>query len=272
MVMGWMVDEYSSMVGYPAPAVITGKPIALGGSLGREDATGRGGYYVLRHLEKELGLAPEKSRVIVQGLGNVAFWFAKLMAKDGYKICGVSDSRGALYDPDGLDPDAVLAHKTKTGKLDGAPTKGKGRLISNKDLLTTECDVLVPAAMENQIIEENADQVKAKVILELANGPTTPAADEVLNKKGITVIPDILANAGGVTVSYFEWVQNKAGYYWNEQEVQRRLKDIMEPEGRHIHKLARDKGIDMRTAAYVHALDRIGKAVAAHGTKTFFTG
>ncbi|MEX2648477.1 MAG: Glu/Leu/Phe/Val dehydrogenase [Alphaproteobacteria bacterium] len=272
MVMGWMVDEYSSIVGYPSPAVITGKPIPLGGSLGREDATGRGGYYALRHLEKELGISPEKSRVIVQGLGNVAFWFAKLMAADGYKICGVSDSRAALYDADGMDPDAVLAHKQKTGKLDGAPTKGKGRIISNKELLTTECDVLVPAAMENQIVEENAGQVKAKVVLELANGPTTPAADKILNQKGVTVVPDILANAGGVTVSYFEWVQNKAGYYWGVDEVQKRLKDIMVPEAWTIHSIARDKGIDMRTAAYVHALDRIGKAVAAHGTKSFFSG
>jgi len=272
MVMGWMVDEYSSTVGYPAPAVITGKPIALGGSLGREDATGRGGYYVTRHLEKELGLAPGKSRVVVQGLGNVAFWFAKLMAEDGYTICGLSDSRGAIVDPDGMDPSAVAEHKRKTGRLDGAPTKGKARMMTNAELLTAECDLLVPAAMENQIVEENAKDVKAKVVLELANGPTTPAADTILNKKGVTVIPDILANAGGVTVSYFEWVQNKAGYYWGVDEVQRRLKEIMEPEGRLIHRLARDKGIDMRTAAYVHALDRIGKAVEAHGTKSFFAG
>jgi glutamate dehydrogenase (NADP+) len=267
-----MVDEYSSIIGYPSPAVITGKPIALGGSLGREDATGRGGYFVLRHLEKELKLSPERSRVIVQGFGNVAYWCAKLLAADGYRICGVSDSRAALYDADGLDPDAVLAHKQKTGRLDGAPTKGKGRIISNGELLTTECDVLVPAAMENQIVEENADRIAAPVILELANGPITPAADEVLNKKGVVVIPDILANAGGVTVSYFEWVQNKAGYYWGLDEVQKRLKDIMVPEALRVYALGREKGIDLRTAAYVHALDRIGQAIAAHGTKTFFAG
>ncbi|MSP82660.1 MAG: Glu/Leu/Phe/Val dehydrogenase [Alphaproteobacteria bacterium] len=272
MVMGWMVDEYSSIVGYPSPAVITGKPIALGGSVGREDATGRGGYLVLRHLEKELRLSPERSRVIVQGFGNVAFWCAKLLAADGYRICGVSDSRAGLYDPDGMDPDAVLDHKAKTGRLDGAPTKGKGRIVSNADLLTTECDVLVPAAMENQIVEENADRVAASVILELANGPTTPAADEILNKKGVTIIPDILANAGGVTVSYFEWVQNKAGFYWGLEEVQRRLKDIMVPEALRIYAIGRDRAVDLRTAAYVHALDRIGKAIAAHGTKSFFAG
>jgi glutamate dehydrogenase (NADP+) len=272
MVMGWMVDEYSSMVGHPSPAVITGKPIPLGGSLGREDATGRGGYYVLRHLEKDLNISPEKSRVVVQGLGNVAYWCAKLLAADGYRICGLSDSRGAIYDPDGMNPDAVLAHKQKTGSLNGAPTKGKARMISNVDLLASECDILVPAAMENQIVEENADKVKAPVILELANGPTTPAADDILAKKGIIVIPDILANAGGVTVSYFEWVQNKAGYYWSEAEVHKRLKEIMEPEGRRVFAIGKDKGIPMRTAAYVHALDRIGKAIAAHGTKAYFAG
>ncbi|MGH6718171.1 MAG: Glu/Leu/Phe/Val family dehydrogenase [Alphaproteobacteria bacterium] len=272
MVMGWMVDEYSSIVGQPTPAVITGKPIPLGGSLGREDATGRGGYFVLRHLEKDLGLSPDKSRVVVQGIGNVAFWFAKLLAADGYRICGLSDSRGAIYDPDGMDPDAVAAHKSKTGRLDGAPTKGKARMMTNVELLASACDVLVPAAMENQIIEENAGDVKAKVVLELANGPTTPAADKVLGKNGVTVIPDILANAGGVTVSYFEWVQNKAGYYWGVDDIHGRLRNIMEPEARAIFKLGRAKGIDMRTAAYVHALDRIAKAVEASGTKAFFAG
>jgi glutamate dehydrogenase (NADP+) len=171
-----------------------------------------------------------------------------------------------------MDPDAVAEHKRKTGGLNGAPTKGKARAISNAELLASACDLLVPAAMENQIVDENAGEVKAKVVLELANGPVTPAADKILGKKGVTVIPDILANAGGVTVSYFEWVQNKAGYYWTLDEVQSRLKDIMVPEARRIHSLARDKGLDMRTAAYVHALDRIAKALEAHGTKAFFAG
>ncbi len=271
MVMGWMTDEYSSIVGRPSPAIVTGKPIPLGGSLGREDATGRGGYYVTRHLEKDLGLSPENSRVIVQGFGNVAYWFAQLMHEDGYRICGVSDSRSAIHDPDGLDPAAVLAHKRKTGGLGGAPTKSKAKEMSNAELLELECDLLVPAAMENQIIEENAANIKAPVVLELANGPTTPAADKILNQKGITVIPDILANAGGVTVSYFEWVQNKAGYYWGLDEVQSKLKAIMHPETQSIWNVKQDKGVDMRTAAYVHALNRIAIAIESHGTKAYFS-
>ncbi|MFQ5783260.1 MAG: Glu/Leu/Phe/Val dehydrogenase [Alphaproteobacteria bacterium] len=270
MVMGWMADEYSSIVNEPTPAVLTGKPIPLGGSLGREDATGRGGYYVTRHLEKELGLSPEKTRVIVQGFGNVAYHFAQLMHADGYRICGVSDSRSAIYDPDGLDPAAVLEHKRKTRGLAGAPSHSTPREMTNAELLETECDLLVPAAMENQIIEENAPDIKAPIILELANGPVSPAADRILNEKGVLVIPDILANAGGVTVSYFEWVQNKAGYYWPLAEVQSRLKEIMEPEARRVWTVMREKGINMRIAAYVHALDRIAKAIEAHGTKAFF--
>ena len=271
MVMGWMTDEYSSIVGQPSPAVVTGKPIPLGGSLGREDATGRGGYYVTRNLEKELGLSPEKSRVIVQGFGNVAYFFAQLMHNDGYRICGVSDSRSAIYDPDGLDPAAVMAHKRKTGGLRGAPTRSRAQEMTNAKLLELECDLPVPAAMENQIIEENAENIKARVILELANGPTTPAGDKILNKNGVTVIPDILANAGGVTVSYFEWVQNKAGYYWSLEDIQSKLRAIMDPETRRVWEVKQEKGINMRTAAYVHALSRIAGAIESHGTKAFFS-
>ena len=271
MVMGWMTDEYSAIVGHPSPAVMTGKPIALGGSLGREDATGRGGYYLIRQLEDELGLKPGKSRVVVQGFGNVAYFFAQLMHDDGYRICAVSDSRSALYDPDGLDPAAVLAHKRETGRVAGAPTNSRARELSNAELLELECDLLVPAALENQIVEENAASIKAPVVLELANGPTTPAADKILDDKGVTVIPDILANAGGVTVSYFEWVQNKAGYYWGLDEIRSKLKEIIEPETRLVCNIARDKGISMRTAAYVHALGRIADAIQSHGTKAFFS-
>ncbi len=271
MVMGWMTDEYSSIVGHPSPAVMTGKPIALGGSLGREDATGRGGYYLIRQLEDELGLKPGKSRVVVQGFGNVAYFFAQLMHDDGYRICAVSDSRSGLYDPDGLDPAAVLAHKRETGRVAGAPTNSRARELSNAELLELECDLLVPAALENQIVEENAASIKAPVVLELANGPPTPAADKILDDKGVTVIPDILANAGGVTVSYFEWVQNKAGYYWGIDEVRSKLKEIIEPETRRVWAVGRDKGISMRTAAYVHALGLIADAIQSHGTKAFFS-
>jgi glutamate dehydrogenase (NADP+) len=270
IVMAWMADEFSALAGEPSPAVITGKPIPLGGSLGRDDATGRGGYYVLRHLERDLKLSPDRSRIVLQGFGNASYHCARLLHADGYRIIGVSDSRSALYDPDGMDPIAVLEHKNRTRGLGGAPTNGKAREMSNADLLEAECDVLVPAAMENQIVEENAASIKAPVVLELANGPTSPAADEILVKNGIRVIPDILANSGGVTVSYFEWVQNKAGYYWPVEEVNAKLKKNIEPEARRIWDVALEKGIDLRTAAYVHALDRIGRAVEAHGTKAFF--
>ena len=270
IVMAWMADEYAKMVDAPTPAVITGKPIALGGSLGRDDATGRGGYLVLRHLEKDLDITPESTRVVVQGFGNAAYHCARLLHDDGFKILGVSDSRSAIYDPDGLDPYAVMEHKRRTRSVSGAPTRSKARELSNAELLESECDVLVPAALENQIIEENAGNIQARYILELANGPTTPAADKILQANGKIVIPDILANSGGVTVSYFEWVQNKAGYYWDLDEVRTKLKLIMEPESRRIWDLSKDKGITMRTAAYVHALDRIAQAVAAHGTKAYF--
>ena len=272
IVMAWMADEYAVMANQPSPAVITGKPIALGGSLGRDDATGRGGYYVLRHLEKDLDVSPEKTRIVMQGFGNASFHCARLLHGEGYRIIGLSDSRSAIYDPDGIDPIAAMEHKQKTRGLAGAPSNGKLQEMSNAELLEAECDVLIPAAMENQIILENAPNIKAPIILELANGPTTPAADKILNAAGKIVIPDILANAGGVTVSYFEWVQNKAGYYWGLAEVQEKLKAIMEPEARSIWNVKREKGLNMRTAAYVHALARIASAVEAHGTKAYFEG
>ena len=269
IVMAWMADEYSKMVGAPTPAVITGKPLALGGSLGRDDATGRGGFIVLKRLEKELGLAPGKTRVALQGFGNASFHCARLLHDDGYRIVGLSDSRAAVLDADGIDPYAAMAHKTETGGLASLATSA-GRETDNTGLLTCDCDVLIPAALENQITAENADSVQASVILELANGPTAPEADKRLAAAGKVVVPDILANAGGVTVSYFEWVQNKSGFYWNLAEVQRRLAEVLEPEAERIWALRKDKGIDMRTAAYVHALGRLADAIDARGTKDYF--
>lgn len=271
IVMAWMADEYSTITGHPTPAIITGKPVALGGSLGRDDATGRGGYYVLRHLQAELGVGPEKSRVVLQGFGNASYHCARLLHDEGYRIVGLSDSTSAIYDPDGMDPYAVMDHKTRTRGLAGAPTRGVSRQLSNAELLEAECDVLIPAAVENQITEVNAANVKAPVILELANGPVTPAADAILDRNGVIVIPDILANSGGVTVSYFEWVQNKTGYYWPLEEIHSKLKAGLEPETRRIWDLARDKAVNLRTAAYVHGLERIGQAVEARGTKAFFS-
>lgn len=271
IVMAWMADEYSTITGHPTPAIITGKPVALGGSLGRDDATGRGGYYVLRHLQAELGVSPEKSRVVLQGFGNASYHCARLLHDEGYRIVGLSDSASAIYDPDGMDPYAVMDHKTRNRGLAGAPTRGVSRQLDNAELLEAECDVLIPAAVENQITEANAANVKAPVILELANGPVTPAADAILDRNGVTVVPDILANSGGVTVSYFEWVQNKTGYYWPVEEIHSKLRAGLEPETRRIWDLAKDKAVNLRTAAYVHGLERIGQAVEARGTKAFFS-
>ena len=271
MVMGWMADEYSSILGQPTPAVITGKPIELGGSAGRTDATGRGGYLIIRNLEQEFGLDPENTRVIIQGFGNVGYYCAKLLHDDGYKVVGVSDSKIGIYDPDGLDPIAVREHKQKTGTLEDAPSHSTLSVMSNEELLVTECDLLIPAALENQITEKNAEDIKAKIICELANGPVNPAADKILNDNGQIVIPDILANSGGVIVSYFEWVQNKAGFYWDVAKIHGRLKEKIEPEARRVWDLSKEKDIDMRTAAYVLALQRLSTAVTSHGTKAYFS-
>jgi len=270
MVMGWMADEYSATVGHPSPAVITGKPLELGGSLGRNDATGRGGYLILRHLENALHVSPEKTRVIIQGIGNVAYHCARLLHQDGYSIIGLSDSNGALFDTDGMDPVAVRQYKTKHGYLDEAPTNGHGESISNAELLERECDVLIPAALENQIHQQNADQIRARIILEMANGPLTPAADEILLKKNTIIIPDILANAGGVIVSYFEWVQNKAGLYWDIDEIHHRLKAMLVPQAETIWRLMQDESVDLRSAAYILALNRISTSISAHGNKNYF--
>ncbi|WP_431858084.1 Glu/Leu/Phe/Val family dehydrogenase [Azospirillum sp.] len=271
MIMGWMADEYSSIVRQPSPAVITGKPLPLGGSLGRDDATARGGFYLLKHLEADLGLDGTAKRVVVQGYGNAGFHIARLLHADGYRIVGLSDSRGAIVCENGLDPHAVQAAKELGGSVT-AYTEGGARAVSETDLLGTPCDVLVPAALEDQIHKDNAGHIKARIVLELANGPITPDADRILEKAGVIVLPDILANAGGVTVSYFEWVQNRQGYYWNLEEIHDRLRAIMETEGRRVWNMRTGKGISMRTAAYAHALERLSSAIAAHGTQPFFIG
>jgi glutamate dehydrogenase (NADP+) len=271
MIMGWMADEYSSMVRQPSPAVITGKPIPLGGSLGRDDATARGGYYLIKHLEEELGLAKSQKRVVVQGFGNAGIYIARLLHADGYKIVGISDSRGAIHCADGLDPNAVLEVKNAKGSVAAYADGGRATQLGADELLGLECEVLVPAALEDQIHVANAGLIKAKVVLELANGPVTREADGILEAKGVVVLPDILANAGGVTVSYFEWVQNRQGYYWTVEEVHQRLKTIMETEGRHVWDIQLEKKVPMRTAAYIHALRRLSDAIAAHGTQDYFS-
>jgi len=270
MIMGWMADEYAQIIGQPAPAVITGKPVTLGGSLGRNDATARGGYYLVRHLASELGLNGSM-RIVIQGFGNAGQHIASLFAADGHKIVAVSDSGGAVVAADGLDLDLLL--KAKAEGLSVASTAGQANheLLKAEAVIGVDCDLLVPAALENMIHEGNADSIRARLVLELANGPITPEADKILASKQVVVLPDILANAGGVTVSYFEWVQNRQGYYWSLEEIHDRLRATMEREGRAIWNIAREKQLTVRSAAYVQALSRIAESIEAHGTQAFFT-
>lgn len=269
MVMGWMADEYASIVGEPAPAVITGKPMALGGSLGREDATARGGFYLVRHLTERLGL-PSRARLAIQGFGNAGLHIARLLAEDGHQVVAISDSRGAIYCPEGIDPRRAVEAK-KAGHVTALAGSDGISAIAGEELVTVKCDLLIPAALEDMIHEGNASRIQARVILELANGPLTPEADAILDRRGVVVLPDILANAGGVTVSYFEWVQNRQGYYWPIEDVHARLRSVMEREGDAIWNLARERGLTIRNAAYVHALARLASAIEAHGTQQFFT-
>lgn len=269
MIMGWMADEYSQIVGHASPGVITGKPLALGGSVGRGDATARGGYYLVRHLFSELGLKG-KLRIAIQGFGNAGQHIASLFAADGHSIVAVSDSGGAVQSAGGLSLEALLAAKKEDKSVIQTIGKDGHEALSADQLVGADCDVLVPAALENMIRIDNADTIKARVVLELANGPVTHDADEILAKRNVVVLPDILANAGGVTVSYFEWVQNKQGYYWELPEIHEKLRVIMEREGRAIWELATSRGITVRTAAYVHALSRLAEAIEAHGTQSYF--
>ncbi len=275
-IMGWMMDEYSRIKRQKTPAVITGKPISLGGSQGRDDATGRGGYYCLKELERIRGWNPKEISIAVQGFGNAGQHFARLCHNDGYKIVAVSDSRGGIYREEGFDVPSLCYSKNVNRELKAVYCKDsvcdtvEATSITNEQLLELDVNVLAPAALENTITDVNAGRIKAPVLVELANGPVTPEADRSLEEKGSLVIPDILANAGGVTVSYFEWVQNRSGYYWTEEEVHTRLREIMSREFNAIYERMTSAKIDMRTAAYAHALDRIGEAVEAHGTSAFF--
>jgi len=271
MIMGWMADEYATIRGEPVPAVITGKPIALGGSLGRGDATARGGYYLVNHLAGQLGLGAGM-RIAVQGFGNAGQHVAQLFADDGHKLVAVSDSRGAVACDAGFDVARLLALKAEGKSVTAIAGEPGVRRISEEELIGADCDLLVPAALENMIDGANAGSVRAKVVLELANGPVTPEGDRVLDAKGIVVLPDILANAGGVTVSYFEWVQNRQGYYWTLEDIHGRLQAIMEREGAKVWAISREKAVSARTAAYIHAVKRLATAIEAHGTQRFFVG
>jgi len=261
-IMGWYIDTYNKLNNSAAFSTITGKPLELWGSEGRVEATARGLSYILKEATKYLNIDPSKSTVVVQGYGNVGSITARLLYEQGYKIIGVSDSKGGVYNLEGINPVEVLAHKGKTGTVSNYP---KAKFITNKDLLEMECDILVPAALEGVITKRNAGNIKAKIIAEAANGPTTPKADEILYQKGIFIIPDILANCGGVTVSYFEWVQGLYGYFWDEERVNRRLKKLMIKAFNEVLKLAQREKIDNRTAAYIYAISKVAAAIKARG-------
>lgn len=254
-IMSYMVDEYEKITGDKTGAVITGKPIEKGGSEGRNKATGLGGFYSFEIIRKKMEL-PDSCQVVIQGFGNVGGNAAEIINEHGHKIIAISDSKGAILKKDGIDIKSLNEYKKINGKISGFPNSQN---ITNEQLLELECDVLIPAALENQITEDNADKIKAKLIVELANGPTTPEADDILLSRGITVIPDILANAGGVTVSTFEWEQNLKNEHWSENEVFEKLKMMMEKETETIFQRAKNLETDMRRAAFITALERIEK-------------
>ncbi|NWG10581.1 Glu/Leu/Phe/Val dehydrogenase [Candidatus Bathyarchaeota archaeon] len=258
--MAWFMDEYSEMVGYPVFGVVTGKPINVGGSHGRSEATSRGLMYTVVEAAKHLGLKFKGATVAVQGYGNVGYHAARLLHEIGCRIIAVSDSRGGIYNPNGLNPENVLDHKNKTGSVIDYPGSS---LITNEQILDLECDILVPAALENQITKANAAHIRAKIMAEGANGPTTPEADEILHEKGVFVIPDILANSGGVIVSYFEQVQNQMNYYWTEEEVRARLKDTITKAFADVLNMSIQYDVNMRIAAYMLAVKRVADSLMA---------
>src|SRR5882724_2414428 len=253
-VMAWMMDTYSMHARHTVTAVVTGKPVELGGSAGRREATGRGLLFVATEAAKKFGMNISDTRVVVQGSGNVGGIAAQLMAREGYKIVAISDIHGAIHNPKGLDIPEVLKYLSKHKTLEDFP---EAERVSNHELLELDCDILLPAATENQITSKNADKIKCKILCEGANGPTTAAADDILQEKGIFIIPDILANAGGVTVSYFEWVQDRMGFFWKEDLVNERLKDIMVTSFNEVVHYAEAHKVNMRIASYMLAIDRV---------------
>lgn len=261
-IMAWMVDEYEKIVGHAAPGVITGKPIIVGGSLGRTEATGRGVMLSVREACKKLNIDIKQATCAVQGFGNVGSWAAKLIYDLGAKIVAISDVHGAIYCEAGLNPYEAAEYLAKHKNLSGYPGS---KDITNAELLTSDVTILVPAALEMQITKDNAAEIKAKIVSEGANGPTTPDADEILAEKGVVVIPDILANAGGVTVSYFEWVQNLSGYYWSEEEVNDRQEKLLVKAFEDVYATAKQYNTTMRIAAYIVALRKLKDAIKARG-------
>ncbi|SDY86063.1 glutamate dehydrogenase [Evansella caseinilytica] len=260
-IMAWMMDEYSRMKEFDSPGFITGKPIVLGGSHGRESATAKGVTICIREAAKKKGIRLEGARIVVQGFGNAGSFLAKFMHDAGAKVVGISDVYGGLHDPDGLDIDYLLDRRDSFGTV----TKLFKNTISNEELLELDCDILVPAAIENQITKDNADKIKAEIIVEAANGPTTIEATAILNDRGILLVPDVLASAGGVTVSYFEWVQNNQGYYWTEEEVEQRLEKVMVTSFDNVYRVATSRRVDMRLAAYMVGVRKMAEASRFRG-------
>lgn len=260
--MAWIMDTISMLKGYPIPGLITGKPLGIQGSLGRNEATARGLQYVVREAVKTKSMRLEGATVVVQGFGNAGSIAATLLAEDGARILAVSDSQGGIYSSRGIDPNKAVRYKQEHGTLAGFPDTD---LISNEDLLEVECDILVPAALESVITRQNADRIKTKMIAEAANGPTTPEADRILFDKGVMILPDILANAGGVTVSYFEWAQNIQGYYWAEDEVNQKLERVMKHAFQDVFETAGNNSVDMRTGAYMLAISRVAEVTKLRG-------
>ena len=262
-IMGWMMDEYSKLRGYTAPGAITGKPLSLWGSLGRDDATARGTWYAIREAASVLGIDLSKARVAIQGFGNAGTFSATLGRElFGCNVIAVSDSQGGVFNANGLNYDEVHAHKEQTGSVVGC---AGGEAISNTDILETDADILIPAALESQITAENAGRIRAKIVAEEANGPTIPEADDILHRRGVFVIPDFLCNAGGVTVSYFEWVQNQRGMPWELEDVHRRLDRKMTRAFNETLEASRRYRVDMRKGAYCVAVGRVAEAVRARG-------
>ena len=259
--MAWMLDEYSHIREFDSPGFITGKPIVLGGSKGRERATARGVVICIEQAAAARGIDIMGARVIVQGFGNAGSYVAQFMHESGAKVVGISDAYGALYNPDGLDIPELLEQRDSFGTV----TKLFKNTITNKELLEQECDILVPAAIENQITQDNAARIRAKVLVEAANGPTTNAATQILDSRGVLIVPDVLGNSGGVVVSYFEWVQNNQGFYWTEEEVDQRLVEVMRSSFDSVYQTARRYKVDMRLAAYMVGVRRVAESARWRG-------
>ncbi len=276
-IMGWMLDEYEAIKRIRAPGVITGKPVSLGGSLGRDAATGRGAFLCVQELAGREGWVPSEKTVAIQGFGNAGYHAARLLQEAGYRVVALSDSKGGIYCESGFDVESIWHHKRTERAMSGVYCEHaicelvEHKPIDNETLLKLDVDILIPAALEGVITVKNAKKIRAAYIVEIANGPILSAAESILEEMGVQIVPDVLANAGGVTVSYFEWVQNRSGYTWTLEEVNQRLEEVISKAFNEVWTIARTEQRTLRSAAYIHALRRIGDAVSAHGTREYFS-